>query len=347
MRLKDLVQRFGGELVGFGAGADDPEIQGIAPTEQAGPGELTFLTSPRYLPQLKTTRAAAVICSPKLTGVELPRWVHPNPYQAMAQVAQLFFSWRHSFGGQSPLAFVHPEASVDATATIYPFAFVDAGAKVGARTVLYPHVFVGSGSTIGEDSILFPGVSVMSGCSIGARAIIHAGAVLGADGFGFAPGKAGIAKIPQIGGVRVGQDVEIGACTAIDRGAFNDTVLHDGCKLDNHVQVAHGAEIGAETMLCGGASVAGSTKLGQRNVMAGHAATAPGVVLADNVRLGGKCGATGDIKEPGDYLGMPALPADQWRRMVTAQSRLPELLKRVKKLEQLLGEKGAQNDDAQ
>jgi UDP-3-O-[3-hydroxymyristoyl] glucosamine N-acyltransferase len=332
VKLGDLAKKIGADLIASNQDAQDLEIKGIAPLDVAGASEVTFLSNPKYAKKLRETKAAAVILGSAVSDLEVPQLVHRNPYAAMAETANLFYKLTHTYQGQSKLAVVHAEAKVDPSATLYPFSYIEKGAVIGANCVVYPHVYVGENSRVGDDSVIFPSATIMPGCTVGRKALIHAGVVIGADGFGFAPTREGIVKIPQVGGVVIGDDVEIGPTSTIDRGAFNDTVLGNGCKLDSQVHIAHGVQIGEFGMICGQAAIAGSTRVGKRLIMAGHSAIGPSLEIGDGVVLGPKAGMTRSTAEAGEYIGMPSMPGNAWRRQVVALQQVPELLKAVRAL---------------
>lgn len=336
MKLSELAQKLGADLVNADGALASLEITGIAPLDLAKSGQISFLTNPKWAPKLKDTKASAVILSAPRGDLNIPQIIHKNAYAAMAITSGLFHPRKPSYRGQSELAIVHPEADVHPEATLYPFAVVEKGVKVAARAVIYPHCFLGENSEIGEDTVLFPSCVVMEGCKVGKRVLVHACTVIGGDGFGFAPTREGIEKIPQVGGVVIHDDVELGPGNSIDRGAFTDTVIGRGCKFDSQVHIAHGVELGEFSMIAGGAAIAGGAKTGKRFMMAGHAALGPGLVMGDNIVLGPKCGMTRSTSEPGEYMGLPAIPIRNWRRQVVAYEHLPELVKTVRALEKRL-----------
>lgn len=336
-KLSELARLIGAELRAP-RDAADLDIRGVATLDQAGPDQLTFLTNPRFASKAATTRAAAIIVAAPLAEVDKPQLVSSNPYAAMAKASQRFYERRHTFSGQSELAYVHPSAEVDESATLYPFAFVDQGAKVGPGCVLYPHSYVGIDAVLGARCVLYPAAVVMETCKLASDVVVHGGAVLGADGFGYAPTREGIEKIPQIGGLVVGEACEIGSTSSVNRGAFEDTTLGKGVKLDSHVHIAHGVGVGDFSMVCGLAGIAGSAKVGKRYIGAGQSGVAPGVEAGDNVTLGAQSGLIVSVSEKGEYLGFPAVPAAEWRRQTVSLGKLPELLKTVRKLEQRIAE---------
>ena len=244
--LAELAARFGGELLGDGSVA----IRQVAPLDQAQADEIGFVSQARYLAQLADTRAAAVILpADARDATALPRILTPNPYLYFARVSALLNPPPRPPAGIHPAATVAPDAQIAADASIGAGAVIGAGACVGARTVVGPNCVVGDQARVGADCLLHANVTLYHRCEVGDRAILHSGCVIGADGFGFAPNEGRWEKIPQIGRVRIGDDVEVGACTAIDRGALEDTVIEEGVKLDNLIQVAHNVTIGAHTAI--------------------------------------------------------------------------------------------------
>lgn len=341
MILKDIVALANGELFAPPGVRLDPDmrINGIAPLDKAGADEVSFLTNPKYAAKARDTKAGVLLLAQAIPDLSLPQIISKNAYAAMAKISQRFHAVTHTYKGQSELAQVHATAKVHPSATLYPFCFIDARAEIGADCVIYPQVYVGEGAILGDRTVVHPGAVFMHGVKIAADVIIQAGCVIGSDGFGFAPSRDGNEKIPQVGSVEIGPDCEIGALSTINRGAFLNTTLGRGCKFDSQVHIAHGVQLGDFALLAGGAAIAGSTKIGKRFMMAGHTAMGPSLEIGDGVILGPKAGMTRSTDEPGEYMGMPAIPALEWRKQVVALGQLPELLKNVraaiKRLEKL------------
>ncbi len=334
LTLRELVERFGGELRGDGACT----VSRVATLASAGPDAISFLTNPRYRAQLARTRAAAVIVGPDDAEVAgRPCIVSANPYAYVAKVSALFHPPR------GPRPGIHPSATVDASAELPGSCEVGAQAVVGARVRLGERVVIGAGVvigedvTIGDDSRLYPGVVIYHGCRLGARVTVHSGAVIGADGFGLAREGGRWLKMPQVGGVTIGDDVEIGANTTIDRGAFDDTVIEEGVKLDNQIQVAHNVRIGAHTAIAGCVGIAGSAVIG-RHCMIGGAANIHGhIEIADGTVISACTLVTKSITVPGTYTAMwAAQPHRAWLQQVAQLRQVETLRKRVRELEQRL-----------
>ncbi|GLU31696.1 UDP-3-O-(3-hydroxymyristoyl)glucosamine N-acyltransferase [Trinickia caryophylli] len=352
LTLADIAQRFGGDIVGD---ATLP-IGGLAPLDQAGAHQLAFLANPKYISQVETTEAGAVLIAPadlaKLGSREGRNFlVTPNPYAYFARVAQMFIDLAapKAQAGVHPSAVVDPSAKVAASAVIGPHVVVEAGAVIGDAVRLDANVVVGRATEIGEGTHLYPNVTVYHGCKIGPRAIIHSGAVIGSDGFGFAPDFVGDGeartgtwvKIPQVGGVRIGPDVEIGANTTIDRGAMADTIIEECVKIDNLVQIGHNCRIGAYTVIAGCAGIAGSTTIGRHCMIGGAVGIAGHVTLADYVIVTAKSGVSKSLSKPGIYTSaFPAVEHTDWNRSAALMRNLDKLRERIKALEAAV-EKGA------
>lgn len=319
--LGHIVDALGGSLEG--AGYDTPIFR-IAPLELAGPGDLSFLSNPRYQQQLAASQAACVIVAPAMRDMALARGaciVVDNPYVYFARATQL---WRRLeapavSGGIHATAVVDATAQIHPSATIGPLCVVERGAHIGGGTVLKSRV------TVGED------------CHIGSRCIVHSGAVIGADGFGFAPENGQWIKIEQLGAVRVGDDVEIGANTCIDRGALQDTVIEDGVKLDNLIQIGHNVRIGRHSALAGCVGVAGSATIGAHCTVGGGAIVLGHLKMADNVHISAATVVTRSLTKAGQYTGM--FPIDdnaRWEKNAATLKQLHSLRERIKALEQAL-----------
>lgn len=298
-------------------------------------GELAFLASRAYRHQLQTTRASAVILSPaEAVDYRGNALVHPNPYLAYAQVSRLFEPLLTAAAGIHPSAAVAAEAVLDPTAVIGPNAVIEAGARIGARAVVGAGCFIGADSMVGDDCLLHPSVTVYHAVSIGRRAVIHSGAVIGADGFGFANDAGRWVKIHQLGSVEIGDDVEIGASTTIDRGALGNTVIGNGVIIDNLVQIAHNVRIGDHSALAGCAAIAGSTVIGRHCVLAGGAGLVGHIELCDGVTVTARSMITRSISQPGIYSsGTPFDDNRTWRRNAVRFGQLDDLARRVQDLE--------------
>jgi len=333
-RLAEIVARFGGELVGD----QDVVVRQVGTLAGAGPGELSFLTHPKYRSELAATRASAVIVPASERGATvLPRIVCRDPYAYFARVSTLFNPPPPSVPGVHRTAVIAPEAHVASSASVGPACVVERGARIGEGVALEAGCVVGAEATIDRDSRLHPHVTIGTRCVVGARAVLHAGAVIGADGFGFAPEGGEWIKIPQVGRVVIGSDVEIGANTTIDRGAIDDTVIEDGVKIDNQVQIGHNCRIGAHTAIAGCVGIAGSTRIGRHCLIGGAAMIGGHLEIADRVVITASSGVSKSIPAAGVYSGaLPAMDARAWRRTLAQLRNLERLAERIRELERRL-----------
>lgn len=332
LTLGEIVSRLGGELVG------DPALQvrQVATLETAAPDTIAFFANERYLAQLRSTQAGAVIVGLPLRGtLDIAHIAAANPYAYFARVSALFNPPDTRAEGRHPAAVIDPRARIGAGVHFGPNAVIEADADVGDGCSIGAGSYVGPGAVIGAQGIIYPNVSIYRGCVIGRRVIIHSGAVIGADGFGIAMDDGRWLKVPQIGVVRIGDDVEIGANTTIDRGAIDDTVIEDGVKLDNLIQIAHNVHIGRHTAMAGCSAVAGSTRIGAHCTIAGAASIVGHLELADNVHISTNTVVTHSIAQPGQYTGV--FPMDdnaKWEKNAATLRQLYRLRERIKALEQ-------------
>jgi UDP-3-O-[3-hydroxymyristoyl] glucosamine N-acyltransferase len=331
MRLADLAPLAGATVQGDG----DVVVSRVATLERAGPGTIAFLANPRYRAQLATTRATAVIVRAADAGATtLPCLVAADPYVAYAKVAAALHPHVPPAPGIDSSARVDATANVAASAAIGAGAVIGPGATIGARAVGGPLCVVGDGATLADDVVLHASVTLYPRTVLGARTIVHSGAVLGADGFGMAEEGGRWLKIPQVGRVVIGADVEIGANTTIDRGAIDDTIVEDDVKLDNQIQIGHNCVIGAHTAIAGCVGIAGSTRIGRHCRIGGAAMISGHLDIPDHTVISGSTGVYDSIREPGVYTSaFPALPHRDWRRVMSEVRRLRELAARVDALE--------------
>jgi UDP-3-O-[3-hydroxymyristoyl] glucosamine N-acyltransferase len=313
---------------------DDLEITGIAGIEEAGPGELTFVSNRKYIRRIKDTRASAIILGTDLPEIEIPSLRTANPYLAFARALELFHEPMLPMPGIHPTAVIAEDAEIGPQASIGAHVVVGSGCRLGSRTTMYPNVVLYPQVCIGDDVILHAGVIVRERCELGNRVIIQNGTVIGSDGFGFAPiGDGTYYKIRQTGRAVVEDDVEIGSNCSVDRAAIGETRIRRGAKLDNLVQIGHGAQVGENSVLAAQVGLAGSTKLG-RNVQAGGQAGFAGhQEIGDGAIIMAQSGLHGDV-EPGAVLsGSPAFETNVWRRCVAAYPKLPEMQRQIRALE--------------
>ena len=339
--LTEIVERLGGEAVGEAAA----RLTGVGTLDSAGPTEIAFLANPRYRAKLATTRAGAVIVGRGDSDLaSMPRIVSDNPYAYYARTVALFHPEPAVVPGIHPTAEVDATARVDALAQVGPYAVVGARAVVAAGASIGAHVSLGADVAVGEATRLHPGVAVYHGCRIGARCIVHSGAVIGADGFGMARDGGRWIKIPQVGAVRIGDDVEIGANTTIDRGALDDTVIEEGVKLDNQIQVAHNCVIGAHTVIAGCTGISGSVTIGKNCMIGGGVGIVGHISICDHVTISGMTLVAKPITKPGTYTsGLPMMPHAQWLRNAALLRRLERIAGRPARA--LPGEDREPDDD--
>lgn len=329
--LAELAERVGAELEGQAS----IRIGGVAPLASAGPADLSFLANSRYRSQLAVTRAGAVVVPPEAAGdCRSAALVCDNPYATFARIAALFDNHPAAAPGIHESAVVDGAAQLGAHVHVGPHAVVEAGAVVGDGVVLGAGSYVGARSRIGNGTRLGVRVTVLHDVQIGRRVIVHPGAVIGADGFGLANDSGRWLKVPQIGGVRVGDDCEIGANTTIDRGAMEDTTLEADVRLDNQIQIAHNVIIGAHTAMAGCSAVAGSTRIGEHCMFGGGVGILGHLVIADHVTITAMSLVTHSIRESGEYSsGTPLESNRQWRRNAVRLRQLDDLARRLRALE--------------
>lgn len=332
MTLSDIARKIGGTLEGDGT----LEISGVAAIRAAGPGEITFLANPRYAADVAETAAGAVIVSAD--------WADPapcallrvkNPDEAFAKATALFYS-----PPPLPPAGVHPSSVVAEDALlgegvrIGPLCVIESGVKIGNGTVLLAGCYVGHGCEIGENGLLYPQVSLREFVTIGSRVILHNGVVIGSDGFGYSVDSRGVrTKIPQIGTVEIGDDVEIGANTTVDRARFGKTVIGCGVKIDNLVQIAHNVTIADHAVIVAQVGIAGSSSIGEKTILAGQSGVAGHLRVGAGVIVGPRAGVTKDIPDGAYVMGMPAIPVAKMKRSHAALMLLPKLKERLSALE--------------
>ncbi|MCB1277191.1 UDP-3-O-(3-hydroxymyristoyl)glucosamine N-acyltransferase [Prosthecobacter sp.] len=339
--LQKLAELVGGELW---RGEPDDVITGLNSITEAAQGEVTFLGNPRYLPALKTTRASAALVKEDLAaqdareGLALIRV--KNPTVAFSSVIRWFGPPAPAFvPGVHPTAIVAPDAKFDPEkVSIGAHAIIEEGVTIGDGTVIHPGTFVGRSVRIGANCTLHANSIINERCVLGNRVILHSGAVIGSDGFGYELVKGRHQKIEQVGIVQIDDDVEVGSCTTIDRARFGRTWIGEGCKIDNLVQVAHNVVLGKHCILCAQTGISGSSRLGNYVTTAGQAGVTGHLEIADQIMVLAKAGVTKSLTEAGAYVGFPARPIAEGRKIMAGAARIPELIERVRELEKKLAE---------
>jgi UDP-3-O-[3-hydroxymyristoyl] glucosamine N-acyltransferase len=325
MKLKELAVRLGAELEGPG----DIEIISAAGIDEAGPGQITFIAGKEYLKQLEQSRASAAFAPLGTPAMRLPLLRVKNPRLAFARTLELFFVKPYHPSGVSDQASIGRNVVIGKDPSVHPFVVLADDTRLGDRVTLYPGVYLGRGSVVDDDSVVYPNVSIGDNIRIGKRVIIHSGTVLGSDGFGFVTDGGRHHKIPQVGGVIIEDDVELGGNCTIDRATLGNTVIKKGTKLDNQVHVAHNVTIGEHCLIAGQVGIAGSSTLGNYVVFGGQVGVADHTVVGDQVMAGGKAVIAKDV-EPGRIIaGFNAMPIRDWLKVQAVLPRLPELKKLI------------------
>lgn len=318
------------------SGPPQATVRAVAGLREAGEGDLSFLSNPKYAALLDKTAAGGILVSTSQTG-DSPRWIRvTNPYLAFARVLQRWFSNVTTPLGVSPLASIARSARIGDNVGIGPFVTIADDVVLGSNVRIFQGVSIERGSLVGDDTWIYPNAALYAGTVIGARCIIHAGAVIGADGYGFATEGGLHTKIPQVGIVRIEDDVEIGAGTTIDRAALGETVIGEGTKIDNLVQIGHNVKIGKHCLIVAQVGIAGSSELGDHVVLAGQAGVAGHLRIASGVQVEAQSAVLKSVREKTTLAGFPARPAREFYRAQAAARRLPELIERVKRLEAAL-----------
>ncbi len=336
--LSELAHLVGGKVIGDG----DVEIWRASSIDEAGPGDITFLANPRYSAHLKSCKASAVIVGARSTlepaGKSGRGFLQvADPYLAFAKVFSLFAPPPRYAAGISALASIQPTAVLAAGVTVFPFVYVGDGASVGRDTVLFPGVFLGARASVGEGSVLHPHVTVREGCRVGNRVILHAGVVIGADGFGYAGEGVSRVKIPQAGIAEVGDDVEIGANTTIDRATFGRTSIGRGTKIDNLVQIGHNVTVGERVVIAGQVGIAGSSRIGDDVILAGQTGIANHIEIGAGAKIGPKSGILRSVPPRAILSGaLEAGPHREWIKVMMLVPRLPELWNDVREIKRRL-----------
>ncbi|OUM37689.1 UDP-3-O-(3-hydroxymyristoyl)glucosamine N-acyltransferase [Pseudomonas putida] len=331
MTLGQLAEALGATL----KGPEALQITGLATLQEAGPGQLSFLANPQYRKYLDNCQAGAVLLkaadAESFAGNAL---IVADPYQAYARISHLFDPKPKAVAGIHPSAVVAEDAQVDASASIGPFAVIESGARIEADVSIGAHCFIGARCVVGEGGWLAPRVTLYHDVIIGKRVVIQSGAVIGGEGFGFANEKGIWRKIAQIGGVTIGDDVEIGVNTAVDRGALSDTRIGNGVKLDNQIQIAHNVQIGDHTAMAACVGISGSTRIGKHCMLAGGVGLVGHIDICDNVFVSGMTMVTRSITEPGSYSSGTAMqPLADWRKSAARIRQLDDMAKRLQQLE--------------
>ena len=320
------AQQIAAFLKGTVVGDPEVKVSNFSKIEEGKPGTLTFLANPKYEHYIYGTKASIV-----LVNVE-------NAYASLALLLDLAEQTKQRKEGIASSAYISASASVGEGCYVGAFAYIGDGTKVGQNCRIYPHAYIGDHVTIGDNTTVYPHATIYTGCVVGNNCILHAGSVVGADGFGFAPEGEEYKKIPQIGNVVIEDNVEIGANTTIDRAVMDSTILRRGVKLDNLVQIAHNVEVGENTVMAAQVGIAGSTKIGKHCMFGGQVGLAGHIKIADHVNFGAQSGVISDIKEPTTVLGAPAIQARNFMRSSAIFNKLPEMYRTLGQLQREIEE---------
>lgn len=343
MKLRDFSDIVDGTIIGD----PDTEITGVAGIKDAGKGDITFLSAAKFLQDLRNSKASCIIVKEPLEEMGVAQLKVPNPLYAFAKAIECFYPVSYREPGINDKAYVSDEARIGIGVTISSFAFVDKNVSIGDGSVISPGVFIGEGSKIGCNCFLYPNVTVRDNVSIGDRVIVHSGTVVGSDGFGYVFENGVHYKIPQVGGVIIEDDVEIGSNVSIDRATLGNTIIGKGSKIDNLVQIAHNVKIGEKTLIISQVGIAGSSEIGSFVTLAGQVGIADHASVDSGTIITAQSGISGRVSK-GVYSGYPAIPHNIWLRAQAAFAKLPEMSKKIRELENRLNklEKGDTYDDS-
>lgn len=329
MKLKELTDIIGGQV----SGNPDIEITGAAGINEAKQGDITFLSDKKHLKDLLSSKASAVIAKEAIEGVSASILISGNPYFTFARALEVFYVKLYNPLGISDRAVVCSNVSFGEDVSIYPNVYISSNAAIGTRVTIFPGVFIGEGTSIGDNSIIYSNVTIREKVTVGKNVIVHAGTVIGSDGFGYVFEKGVHYKIPQVGGVIIGDDVEIGANVAIDRATIGNTIIGSGTRIDNLVHIAHNVTIGNNCLILGQVGIAGSAEIGNGVILAGQAGVRDHVKIGNGVIAGAKAGITEDIPDGQTCSGYPAISHRTWLRAQSIYSKLPEYIRRLQELE--------------
>lgn len=333
MLLSEIAKHIDGRLEG-----NDRIIRGVSTLDDASEDDITFLANSKYTGRALSTKAGAIIVSSKIAK-EIPQIIVGNPYHGYAKTLRLLYPQKSHKPGVSDRAYVGEDASISLSAAVYPGAYIGDRSQIGENCVIYPGSYVGEGCIIGDNTVIYPNVSIYEGCIIGKGCIIHAGTVIGSDGYGFVWDGEQHLKIPQVGIVVIGDNVELGANCTVDRAALTKTVIGNGVKTDNMVHIAHNVAIGENSLIVAQAGIAGSTTVGKHVTIAGQAGIIGHLTIGDFCVITSKAGVTSNLPAGSVVSGAPEMDHKKWLRVQAALKKLPELQKRLHELERRLDAK--------
>ncbi len=334
MKLREIAGIIGGRILGD----PDVEITGVSGINEAKPGDITFLSGKKKSFDLSGIKASAVIVKEEIKDpAPANMLIVDNPYLAYAKALELFYKKPYKPSGVSSKAIIGDNVSFGNDVSIYPLAYVSSNAQIGSRVAIFPGVYIGEGVIVGDDSVIYPNVSIIEGTRIGRRVTVHSGTVIGSDGFGYVPVSGTYYKIPQVGGVVIEDEVEIGANVTIDRSTTGDTIIGFGTKIDNSVHIAHNVKIGKHCIIVAKVGIAGSVEIGDGVIIGGQAGVLEHIKIGNGAKISAGAGITEDIPEGQIISGYPSMPHKAWLRSQSNLRRLPEYIKRIHELERRAG----------
>lgn len=333
MKLVEIASFLDGQTIGD----SELKITGVAGISDAREGEITFLSDARWLKALRASRASAVLLNKKIDDLEKPQVIVKNPLYSFSRLLKVFYPESHPFKGINTSAFISEKVFLGDNVSVSPFVFIADDVKVGAGCIIYPFVFIGEKTSIGDNCIIYPNVVIHHRVTIGKRVIVHSGAVIGSDGFGYAYEGGVYHKIPQVGTVIIEDDVEIGANVSIDRATTGTTIIGQGTKIDNLVQIGHNVKIGKNVIIVSQTGIGGSSEIGDQVMLGGQVGIADHVSIESGTMIAAKSGIMGKVSR-GIYSGAPAIAHKDWFKAVAIFNKLPELKKRVDELEDKIGQ---------
>lgn len=341
MQLSFTVQQIADVLKGTVEGDPNIKVSNFSKIEEGKPGTLTFLANPKYTPYIYTTKASAALVNKDFVA-DKPLTTTiirvENAYAALAVLLDMVEKMKPQKSGVEEMSFIADSVSYGKDLYVGSFTYVAENVTIGDNVKIHPQVYIGEGCTIGDNTVLYPGVKIYPGCKIGNNCIIHSGAIIGSDGFGFAPEGDEYKKIPQMGIVIIEDDVEIGANTTIDRAVMDATIIHKGVKLDNLIQIAHNVEIGANTVMAAQVGVSGSTKIGKHCMFGGQIGLGGHITVGDNANIGAQSGIISNVEKDAQILGSPAIPVKEFFRSSIIFPKLPAMYRQLAKLEKEIEE---------
>ncbi len=320
---------------GFTAGDAELEIDGAAGIDEAKAGYITYISRSNYIERLRESEASAVLVREEIPGLNKTQVIVKNPAVSFAKLLEFFYITAHEFKGVMDGAFVASDVLLGGRVTIYPTSYISSGAAIGNGTVVYPGVFIGAGSKIGDDCLIYPNVTIRERVTVGSRVIIHPGVVIGSDGFGYEQDGGKHVKVPHVGTVKIGDDVEIGANTTIDRGTTGETVIGAGTKIDNLVQIAHNVKIGANSIIVAQVGIGGSTVIGDYVMLGGQVGVADHAEISSGTMIAAQSGVKGKLSK-GMYMGSPCFSHSRYKRAHIIFTKLPEVYEKLQELERKL-----------